>query len=221
LTSLTRNDIIFDPDGPGGEPAIELHLSCSDPFTGGWGQSGGPVEGVNSADYQVAFFSIGRYNNNGFLKSCGNVTNPFDVANTGTASGEDSFGTETASDSATVTIEPGITIDRLQTNGKRLTVRLTNFTGEDKAIADVSAIWPDSNGNLTRIRLDEPTVWEGSEASLNPLPVILDNGSAGWSGGTLSTGEGILRFDFTRKSAGDGYTIRVNFTDGTFLDISA
>ena len=42
-----------------------------------------------------------------------------------------------------------------------------------------------------------------------------------WSGGTLLTGEAILRFDFANKSASTGYTIRLNFTDGTFLDITA
>ena len=83
IRSLTRNDIIFDPDGPGGFPPIELHLSCSDPFTGGWGQSGGPIEGVHFPDWQVAYFSIARFNNNGYIKSCGNVVNDFDVPNTG------------------------------------------------------------------------------------------------------------------------------------------
>ena len=33
-------------------------------------------------------------------------------------------------------------------------------------------------------------------------------------------GEGILRLDFKKKSANSGYTIRVNFDDGTFLDIT-
>ncbi len=217
VSSVTRNDIFIDPDGDGPDPAFEMHLSCSDPFTGGWGQSAGPVEGVD-VNWQIAFFSIARYNNNGFIKNCGNVVNPFDVPNTATATGEDSFGTETVSDDATVTITPGITIDKLQTNGKRLTVRLTNFTGEDKVIEDISIEWPDSNGNLTKIRLDDVTTWTGAEA---PPDALLDATDSGWSGGTLMTGEAILRFDFKNKVDKDGpYVIRVNFTDGTFLDIN-
>ena len=157
-------------------------------------------------------------NNNGFIKACGNVTLPFDVPNTASATGTDSSGQETVSDSASVEIGPGITIDRLQTNGKRLTVRLTNFTGEDKEIADVSAVWPSSNGNLVKVRLDEPTVWSGSES---PTSTVLDGADTGWNGGTLAPGDAILRFDFAKKSAGTGYVIRVNFTDGTFLDIGA
>ncbi len=79
ITSLTRNDIVFDP--PGADPAFEMHLSCSDPFTGGWGDTAGPVEGVD-VNWQIAFFSIARYNNNGYIKNCGNVVNDFDVPNT-------------------------------------------------------------------------------------------------------------------------------------------
>ena len=215
IEGLTRNDIVFDPPGP--DPAFELHLSCSDPFTGGWGQSGGPIEGVDT-NWQVAFFSIARYNNNGFIKSCGNVTNAFDVANSADAVGVDSFGDESVSDSDIVTVEPGITITRVQTNGRRLTVRLTNFTGDAKILEDVSIEWPASNGDLEKVRLDDPTVWEGGAA---PTAVTLDATDSGWAGGTLATGESILRFDFDGRSANSGYVIRVNFTDGTFLDIAA
>ena len=186
LSSLTRNDLIFDP--PGDDPAFEMHLSCSDPFTGGWGQSAGPVEGVDT-NWQIAYFSIARYNSQGFFKNCGNVVNQFDVPNTATATGTDSFGTETVSDDATVTVTAGIKLDRLQTNGKRLTVRLTNFTGDDKEIVDVSVVWPDSNGNLTKVWLTydrvNDIIWEGTEA---PTAASLDTS----------------RFGLERRYAADG-----------------
>ncbi len=102
--------------------------------------------------------------------------------------------------------------------GKRLTVRLTNFTGEHKVIDDISVVWPGSNANLIKVRLDDVTTWTGN---LAPTSVVLaDWGVANWNGGSLQTGEGILRFDFKKKSAKTGYTIRVDFTDGTFLDIT-
>ncbi|MGI9263983.1 MAG: hypothetical protein ACR2QU_03575, partial [Gammaproteobacteria bacterium] len=225
-TSLTRNDLIVDLDGAGPDPAFEMHLSCSDPFTGGWGQSAGPVEGVD-VNWQIAFFSIARYNSgNGFIKNCGNVLIPFDVPNTGTASGEDSNGTETVSDDATLTIVPGVTLDRLQTNGKRVTARLINFTGEEKEILDVQILWPGNPGpgNLTKVRLNNPVVWSDRSglSSEDPDLLILDANDSGWLGGTLlATQEPqILRFDFQKKTAGFAYRVRINFEGGTFLDLS-
>jgi hypothetical protein len=108
----------------------------------------------------------------------------------------------------------------LQTKGKRLTVRLTNLTGEDKEIVDISIDWPGSNGNLKEVKITQDTttrIWTGNAA---PSSVLLDETVEGWNGAMLLTGEGILRFDFRNKSASSGYTIRVNFADGTFLDIS-
>jgi uncharacterized repeat protein (TIGR01451 family) len=226
VTSLTRNDIIFDPPGP--DPAFELHLSCSDPFTGGWGQSGGPIEGVDT-NWQIAYFTVARFNNNGFLKSCGNVVNDFEVWNTADASGDDTFGTQDVSDDAKVTIGPGIIIDRLQTKGKRLTVRLNNLTGDDKVIEDISVIWPvGSNGDLNKVWLTHGStsdvIWQGTlaggDGDDNPATPDLDLSVTGWIGATLFTGEAILRFDFQNKVASTGYVIRVRFEDGTWLDIS-
>ncbi|WP_320167938.1 hypothetical protein [Mangrovibacterium marinum] len=220
ITSLTRNDLIIDPDGPDGpDPAFEMHLSCSDPFTDGWGQSAGPVEGVD-VNWQIAFFTIARFNANGYIKSCGNVTVPYDIPNTGYASGEDSYETQEVDDDANVTIIPGITLTDLTTLGKRLTARLTNKTGDDKVIEEVTVVWPESNGDLVKVWLVTGNVteviWEGNAASLD---TTLNSGSTGWYGSTLLTGEAILRFDFVNKVADSGYTIQVSFTDNTWLDI--
>ena len=123
------------------------------------------------------------------------MVNNFDVPNIGFASGEDSSGEQQVSDDDTVTVGPGITIDRLQTKGKRLTVRLTNFTGENKEIDEITAIWPNDNGDLTKVWLTfdgtSNVVWQGTD---NAPDALLNSGVAGWNGGTLFTGEGILRF---------------------------
>lgn len=222
VNGLTRNDIIFDP--PGDDPAFELHLSCSDSFTGGWGQSGGPVEGVD-VNWQIAFFTVDRYNNNAFIKTCGNVVNPFDVPNTGIATGEDSSGTQTVSDEAIVTITEGIVLDSVQTNGKRLTLRLSN-NRENEEITAVEAIWPTSNGDLKKIWLNygggnNDDIWAGSVSSADPAFVELSAtvGPATWDGGTLLMGEVIGRFDFQNKVADGPYKIRISFLGGTYADV--
>ena len=220
ITSLTRNDIIFDPPGP--EPAFEMHLSCSDPFTDGWGQSAGPVEGVD-VNWQIAFFTIARFNANGYIKSCGNVTVPYEIPNTGYASGDDSNGNQEVDDKANVTIIPGITLDRLQTVGKRLTARLTNYTGDDKVIDEVTIEWPESNGDLIKVWLvtgaTTEVIWEGNYAWAEDGGILNNTVVSGWYGSTLLTGEAILRFDFVNKVETSGYVIRVWFKDGTWLDI--
>ncbi|MDB4442262.1 DUF11 domain-containing protein [bacterium] len=211
----TKNDYMFDP--PGSDPAFLISLSCSDPFTGGWGQIEGPVEGVD-VNWQIGFFSITQYKGGEFLSNCGNLVVPFDVPNTATASGTDSNGTQNVSDDASVTIiEPDITIHWIQANGKHVKVRLTNFTDEPKEIVDISVIWPVENGNLKKIRLGDPKIWTGSAAP----PSALIN--SGWIGTefdrTLQPDEEILRFDFSNNVEKSGYTIQLNFADDTFLEI--
>ena len=104
-----RNDIVFDPPAdtpvPGvDDPAFLMHLSCSDPFTGGWGETDGPAEGVD-VNWQIASFTINRYNPaRGFFKTCGGAPNPFVAPNTASATGVDSSGEQTVSDDASVEI---------------------------------------------------------------------------------------------------------------------
>jgi uncharacterized repeat protein (TIGR01451 family) len=227
INGLTKNEIVFDP--PGDDPAFTMHLSCSDPFTGGWGQSAGPVQNVD-VNWQIAYFSIVRYSSQGFHKACGNVVNDFDVLNIADALGEDSNGVVSASsNTAIVTIGPGITLDRVKTKGKRLTAQLTNYTGEEKIIESISLLWPAVNGNLTEIKLTHGTIsgliWEGNLANdpnnIYPDPdANLDMNISGWTGGILQTGESTLRFNFTGKVGNSGYIIRVKFEDGTWLDIN-
>jgi hypothetical protein len=176
-----------------------------------------PVEGVD-VNWQVAFFSINRYKRGDFFRSCGAVVVPFDVPNIGQATGTDSFGEETVSDDATVTVYPGIAIGNLKAGGKKVTVDLTNLTPNTLEIAEIDVSWPTSNGHLRTIRLDGSTIWTGSDA---PPSVSIDSG---WSGGatarTLEPGTERLQLDFRRKAAKTEYKIRVEFTDGTFVSYS-
>ena len=245
---LTKNDYLFDPDGAGGEDAFLLHLSCSDPFTGGWGQSGGPDEILNP-DWQIDYFSIARYKQGGeFFRNCGNVVDTFDVDNTATATGIDWFDdppdNDTVSDDATVIIKEGILLDGYQRKSKHASVDLTNFTGDPKVVRFVELRWPTSNGELRQINLGGLVIWQGSAPGIAGPPEFPDTFSV--TVGDLYDGDPIpedydytpwladitartldpnvtekLQFHFTEKASGDAkYQIRVNFDDGTFLDIT-
>ena len=163
---LTKNDYFFDPDGLGGEDGFLMHLSCSDSFTNGWGQSGGPMEGVD-VNWQIDYFAIARYKQGGeFFRNCGNVVGLFDVDNTATATGLDWFpdppDNDTVSDDATVTIKEGILIDHYQRKAKHASVDLTNFTGDGKVVRFVDLLWPSANGALRQITLGGLVIWMGN-----------------------------------------------------------
>lgn len=216
LLNLTKNDLYFDPDGEGGEPAIELHLSCSDPFTNGWGQSAGPREGINSDEWRVGFFSVTRYQNGDFRKDCANIPVPFEIENTVDVLATDSEGEIVRSDSAAVSLEAGVTVSSLRATGKRLTVRLANQSDSDKVVESIYIRWPAENGALEQVRLDEPVAWSGAApANL----VVLDDSVEGWMGATLVRGDSILRFDFEDRVEREGYVVEINLDDGTSVEI--
>ncbi len=63
--------------GAGGRSAdnptgMDMHVSCSDKFPGGWGEKDGPEQGVDTA-WQVASFTINKYKNGRVDKTCGDT----------------------------------------------------------------------------------------------------------------------------------------------------
>jgi hypothetical protein len=122
------------------------------------------------------------------------------------------------SDEATVTVIPGIAIGNLKSGGKRVRVDLTNLTWDALEIAKIDVTWPGGNGNLKTIRLDNSIIWTGND---RPPSASID---AGWDGGvtarTLEPGMERLQLEFRKRVATTGYTIRVEFTDGKFVEYS-
>jgi hypothetical protein len=248
-TTLTRNDMVFDP--PGTDDPFFVHLSCSDPFAGGWGEGSsagepGPVEGVD--DWQIVYFSINRFKPNGFFRGCGNVVNEFPISNTATVSGVDSFdedddgdttdADDTDSDTASIVIGPGIVIERVRPQGKHVHVDLINYTGADKQITEIWIDWPSdpkTNGNLVKIRLDGGLVWDGVAPPPNSFAIFRAAGlelidgtqeySDGWVGDpdTLTLNQlnhETIRLEYAQKTANTGYAIRLVFDDMTFMEFT-
>ena len=134
-----NQDIVFDP--PGSDPAFELHLSCSEPFIDGWGQTG-PIEGVD-VNWRIDAYDVNRYNSGGFLKSCGQTFTPFDVNNTAAALATPPAGTTlvpnplSASDTLTIIDEATIVVSRTRKAKGGIRLQLHNFGVEDVVITDL------------------------------------------------------------------------------------
>ena len=165
----TKNEITFDPPEGGGP--FTIHMSCSDAFTDGWGDSGGPDEFDNSF-WQIASYSILRYNNSGFFKGCGDVVVPWDVSNTAFADGVDSNSppeSEEVFDSATVMIIRQLKVEiRNQPviKGKKMDVLLNNVGEDSLTIIQIDLEWPNGNslsGDLVEVRFGGSTIYDMRE----------------------------------------------------------
>jgi uncharacterized repeat protein (TIGR01451 family) len=76
-----RNQDIFlnTPVGGGPDGGFQLHLSCSEVFLDGWGDSG-PIEGEDDG-WRILAYEVLRFNVNGLFKDCGQIFAPFEVPN--------------------------------------------------------------------------------------------------------------------------------------------
>jgi len=118
---------------------------------------------------------------------------------------------------------------------------LINYTGEDKAITEIALEWPaDPNGDLVKIRLDGGLVWDGDMAGnataptdgfavfSTPTAELSEYGTmytAGWNDDpdvlTLNQlNNETIRLEFDSKTAKTGYTVRLSFDDGTFMEFT-
>jgi uncharacterized repeat protein (TIGR01451 family) len=244
IAGLTRNDILFNPPLgtpiPGvDDPAFLMHLSCSDRFIGGWGESDGPMEGVD-VNWQIASYSISRYNQNGFIKACGDTPVPFEVPNQGSAIGTDSFGpdssTNVTSNTATVTImDPSLVFpenDAVDFKNRDVYFKLVSKNPEDMLITQVEVSWPwTTNGNLTTVALGKNTIWTGNAAGTldpnnlanNKLVITAFTGQQS-SRILQALQKEKLRFTFAKRPVADPdrveYTFIVTFADGTDVSIT-
>lgn len=79
ITGSSPDNVVFVADAGGTDAAnptgMELHISCSDEFPGGWGEKDGPDQDDDSA-WQIAAWSIVKVKDGEVDKTCGNVPPP-------------------------------------------------------------------------------------------------------------------------------------------------
>jgi hypothetical protein len=201
IPGLTKNEITFDPAGD--DPAFTMHLSCSDRFIGGWGEGDGPTAGIDE-NWQIASYSITRYNQNGFIKSCGDTPVEFDVPNIATATGTDSFGAESVSDEAVIEIvDPSLVFpenDAVDFKNRDVYFKFVSRNPEDMLITEIEIRWPElsSNGALRSIRFGKDTLWTGNEAGTVEVDkwgrkvIISDDGYTTDNAGVIIDADGIF-----------------------------
>ncbi|MFW2333091.1 hypothetical protein, partial [Ilumatobacter sp.] len=76
-SSPDKTAFIAEAGGPSVEnpTGMEVHLSCSDMFEGGWGEKDGPDQSVDTA-WQLRSFSIEKFKDGELDKSCGDDFGP-------------------------------------------------------------------------------------------------------------------------------------------------
>jgi hypothetical protein len=247
----TKNDMWFDPPEivlpyPDGElvddPAFLMHLSCSDRFIDGWGETDGPAEGID-VNWQIASYVINRFNlGQGDLayKTCGDTPVKFTVDNTATVDWLDSEGEHSASDTATVEIvDPSLVFpeeDAVEFKNRDVYFKFVSLNPEDMVITQIEVTWPvDQNGDLTNLMLGKSTIWSGSLPGATAIVCDANPCASGDEPDAVFTGDERdrtlealekekLRFTFENKPVADPalypYTFVVTFADGTDVSIS-
>lgn len=76
ISGSSSKNVVFVPNAGGtsveNPTGMELHISCSDDFPGGWGEKDGPVRGVDTA-WQIASYTINKYKKDKIDKTCGDT----------------------------------------------------------------------------------------------------------------------------------------------------
>ena len=150
---------------------------------------------MDNPDWQVASYSILRYNQNGFFHGCGDVVVPWDVPNTAYVDGADSNssigdGSELDSGAATVQIVRQLKVEKrgdLVLKGKKADFLIFNSGEDELVITNIEITWPDDqpgkNGSLVEVLLGANTIWNtlaDPESRTNPAisPTTIDGDPA-------------------------------------------
>jgi len=182
FVSTKRNSVTLN--------GISLDLTCEDRFPDGWSELDGYGPKQGDEGMKIHFFQINRFNQRGFIKSCGNTISSFTVDNTVTLSAD----SNSLSSSDTLKVNPDSEIKFTESDffirGKTASIK-TNFLNNDSASKTISGLWvcfDGSLGLLNNVNLkcrdwDMINLWTG--VFINNCEEL--SAKSGWTGGTEPT----------------------------------
>ncbi len=176
-----NQDIYFNV--PFGGDGFQLHLSCSEVFIDGFGDTGPTA--ADDPEWRILAYEVLRFNTNGLFKDCGQVFAPFEVENSATATATPPAGTTldpaTASDTVTIINIAPIEVTRERVRRGDVEIQYFNTSQADISLDIIRVEW--SDGDV----LESASYQDGVDLNLSggspaqaDISTILDARSKDW-----------------------------------------
>ncbi len=203
-----NQDIYFNV--PFGGDGFQLHLSCSEVFLDGWGDTG-PTE-LDDPEWRIDAYQVHRFNTNGFFKDCGQTFAPFEVENEAEASATPAGGTLdpnpiTAEDTVTLLSIAPIEVTRQRVRRGDVEIQYFNTAYEEIEIDIIRVEWTDDSV------LESASYQDGVDLGLagdSPqqasIDTVMDARSKDW-----------LKLSFDSGDAPEGLTVTIVTSTGSTL----
>ena len=141
-----NQDIYFNV--PFGGDGFQLHLSCSEVFIDGWGDSG-PIESEDP-EWRILAYEVDRFNVNGNFKDCGQIFAPFEVENVAAAEATPASGTLspnpiTASDTLTIINIAPVEVTRNRVRRGDVEIQYFNSSRDEITLEIIRVEWDDGS----------------------------------------------------------------------------
>ena len=221
LLDPAGNDVGADVDGrnqdiyfnvPFGGDGFQLHLSCSEVFIDGWGDTG-PIE-AEDPDWRIVAYEVDRFNVNGNFKDCGQTFVPFDVDNTASAEATPAGGNLTpnpitASDSVDIINIAPIEVTRDRVRKGAVEIQYFNTSREAIEIDIIKVEWDDPGVTLLSASYRDGVDLgiSGSSPTSASIDTIMSARSKDW-----------LKLNFSNRKAPDGLTVTIVTDNGSTFE---
>ena len=203
-----NQDIYFNV--PFGGDGFQLHLSCSEVFIDGWGDTG-PIADEDP-DWRIDAYEVHRFNTNGFFKDCGQSFAPFEVDNEASATATPAGGILTpnpitAEDTVTLISIAPIEVSRERVRRGDVEIQYFNTSYDEIEIDIIRVEWTDGSVLESASYRDgvDLGISGGSPAQAS-IDTIMPARSKDW-----------LRLSFDSGNAPEGLTIIIVTSTGATL----